>query len=191
MYIKILTLSLVFLSSYTLLNAQCASTCAASAASSCNVSVTAIDMNPTSYTAIVDGGGENCFVPPVDVSTGQMTVTTCFDYLHNTPASNEFLVLVGTSVVENNNTNGVIECASGVSSVEVFDASCNSLLVGGQGATYSSAMMGTTYVICVTGFANNGTAEGDCVFDCIANSVTPTSFVLPPCDADTGTWDNP
>ncbi len=152
---------------------ECAATCTDAAANTCNVWETTPDVFATSYTEIETNGGVSCFVTPIDVSTADMSVTQCWEYTHTAANSTSFTVLAGTSVIENNSTNGTTDCTQSIDNIEIFDASCTSLMAGVQGTTYASAVMGTTYTVCITGTAGNGTAEGQCDFNCMASSVTP------------------
>lgn len=161
---------------------ECAATCADASTTSCSNYVTGLNMQVTSYGEIQANGGEACFTAPIDVSAADMSVTQCFEYVHTVP-NDAFFVLSGNSVIENNDVNGVTECFIEISSIEIFDASCVSLASGGQGISYNSAVMGTTYTICVTSTAGNGTAEGDCSFQCMAHSITPTGNIPPQCNA--------
>jgi|GEM_PF-3409928 len=153
---------------------ECANNCAAVDTAACNVFITPADTPPTTYGDIQTGGGESCFVTPIDVSTTPATVTQCFEYTHNTPGSSEFAILSGVGTVENNDTDGINECDFTIDNIEIFDEACISF---GSGSGLTSAIQGVTYTICVTATANNGTAEGDCSFECMANAVTPITAV--------------
>ncbi len=152
---------------------ECASACTEIPSITCFSWVTPTDAPATSYNDIELGGGESCFVTPLDVSTTTMTATTCWEYVHTTILSESFSVLSENLVVENGDTNGTNDCGQSITSIEIFDDSCNSLMTGGQGLVYTNAVRGFSYVICATGSADNGTAEGMCEFQCMANSVTP------------------
>ncbi len=159
---------------------ECAATCTDASTNACNVYIAPVDTPPTSYIDIQNGGGEACFLSPIDVSTAAASVTQCFNYTHSTPGSSEFNVLIGLSVLETNDTNNTNDCNSSIDQVEIFDINCVSL---GTGGVVTGVPQGATYTICVTASADNGTAEGDCIFQCLANSITPITSSTGDCAA--------
>ncbi len=170
----------------------CASTCADAAANSCGVYITADDTFATSIVEIANGGGENCLANPVDFVAGDpnQSFTQCFEYVATTTS---FGVLSGTSVFEINDPTGdpnddPNSCFQQITALEVYDpngAGCATPTDITATNIFSGAMVGTTYVVCVTAESGFGTADGDgCQFACIANSVTPLN---PVCDAGTAT----
>ncbi len=153
--------------------AECATTCQDAETIGCNVWVTPSDLLLTNYSEIEMNGGEACFLSPIDVSAAAQTVTQCFEYEHVAFGSPSFSIFSETLVVENGDVNGTNDCVQSITGIEVFDDACTSLMTGAQGMEFMNAVPGTLYTICVTASAGNGNAEGQCEFQCMANSVTP------------------
>ncbi|MEM9990529.1 MAG: hypothetical protein AAF738_02130, partial [Bacteroidota bacterium] len=166
---------------------ECAATCADASTTTCNSYVTPDDMTASNYQELIDNGGESCFNTPVDVSAAPASVTQCFEYTHTSTTSNAFQVFSGTSVVEVGDTNGTTDCNAGISAIEIYgtgSGTCTVLASGGQGTSYIGVNTGEVFTICVTGTADNGTAEGACRFDCLAHSVTPFTSACEASDFD-------
>ncbi len=167
--------------------AQCAATCAAAMGGGCNFAEFPTGMPPATYEDIQMAGGENTF-PAIDVSGGAVSVTQCFEYTH-TASTAVFTVLTGTSTTEVGDMDMMNECGSTITEVEIFDAACTSLSTGS--ASFGGATMGTTYIICVTAEADNGTAEGMCEFNAMAPSVTPVACATTEASVDAVCTDDP
>ncbi len=154
----------------------CDETCAAVTTEGCNVWVTPDDTFAGSYDEIEANGGVSCF-PSLNVSTTTQSHTSCYEYVATTPS---FVVLPGTSTIEYQDTDGN-ECDQNITNITVYSdgTGCTTPVDITATNEFTGATIGNTYVVCVTGEAGNGAAEGVCAFECIATSITP---LAPVCD---------
>ncbi len=122
-------------------------------------------------------------------------VEYCFTYTATT--EDGFSILLGTSTLESNNTNGTLECGAAITALSIFDASDCSTALATNTTFFGPTTIGTTYTVCYTAVAFDADEGADGIYgtaddgppsdgDCLHNG-TYVTVVPSECLADAGT----